>query len=193
MRKRASTSKRQRTDAVPSFGAATEADLASAQFNNPSASASSTRSPGVNSVPPLVTLCARIFVANFLKIRNNERVWHRLSPQIQILPDILIPRLFAMLCSSCPTYLSHELIVTVLILLQLAFNQRLNFLHQFFFRGPSITLQDLPAVKKHTIADIARFNPGVHELVLSGFDKIPDEAFASIMPKLRSLRVLVLR
>ncbi|GLB36334.1 hypothetical protein LshimejAT787_0306220 [Lyophyllum shimeji] len=170
------TPKRQRTGGLPSFGAPSDADAPSAQYNNPSSFASSTRNLATSTTPTLATLCARVFASEFIRLRADEEIWSRISAQLKILPDVLIPKIFAMLQTSCPTYLAHEVIVT------------------HFLRGPSIILhKDLPGVKQRTISDIARFNPGVRELQLINFDDIPDRIFATLIRNLRNLRTLVLR
>ncbi|KAF8078433.1 RNI-like protein [Lyophyllum atratum] len=170
------SSKRQRTGGLASFGAPSEADKPSTQHNIPSSSVSSTRDLALSTTPTLTTLCARVFATKFVKLKDNGDIWARLSAHLTALPDVLIPKLFAMLQSSCPTYLAHEVIVT------------------YFLRGPSITLQkDLPGVKQRTIVDIARINPGVRELELTNFDDIPDRIFANLLRKLSNLRTLVLR
>ncbi|KAG5718610.1 F-box/LRR-repeat protein 2 [Termitomyces sp. T112] len=168
--------KKSRTGGLPSFGAPSELDNISNFHQDPSSSASSTRVIGPTTPPALTTICARVFVTNFLELRKNEALWHRVSQSLAALPDILIPKVFAMLQNTYPTYLSHEVIVT------------------YFFRGPSVTLlKDLPGVKKRTILDIARFNPGVRQLELTGFDDIPDSAFAQLFRNLTHLQSLVLR
>ncbi|KIL70648.1 hypothetical protein M378DRAFT_476159 [Amanita muscaria Koide BX008] len=165
------TSKRQRA-----FGAPSEADSLSVQRDAPSSAASSTRPVPVTTVPSLATLCARKFAANFVSLRNNEPLWEHLSMQLHTVPDTIIPKIFSMLRSKCPTYLKHEIIVTYLL------------------RGPVITLTDaLPGVNKKTISDISRINAGVRELEISGFVKIADTSFASVLGNLKSLQVLVLR
>ncbi|KAF8898538.1 hypothetical protein BD779DRAFT_1431472, partial [Infundibulicybe gibba] len=64
----------------------------------------------------------------------------------------------------------------------------------YFFKGSSIALDaSLPGVEKKTLLAIPRLNPGLLHLELSGFSKIPDSAFASVVLKLSSLRTLVLR
>jgi len=105
--------KRQRTAAVPSFGAPADSDNPSAQRNDPSPSASSTRTLPILTVPTLTSLCARVFAANFVSLRNDEIHWERISGHFRSLPDHFIPKLFAILRRSCPTYLKHEFIVTV--------------------------------------------------------------------------------
>ncbi|KAG5644719.1 hypothetical protein DXG03_007848, partial [Asterophora parasitica] len=170
------SSKRQRTGGVSSFGASFEADASSSQQNNPSSSASSTRRLPISVAPALTTLCARVFAANFVRLRNNEDVWARVSSQLKALPEVLIPRIFAILQSICPTYLAHEVIVT------------------YFLRGPSIILsKELPGVKQRTLIDIARINPDVHELELTNFDDISDGVFANLLRSLSGLNRLVLR
>ncbi|KAG6842505.1 hypothetical protein C0991_000031 [Blastosporella zonata] len=168
--------KKQRTGGLQSFGAPSELDTPSNVRQDPSSSASSTRDIGPGTPPALSTLCARVFVLNFVKLRQNKETWERVSQWLTALPDILIPKIFLMLQNSYPTYLAHEIIVT------------------YFLRGPSVTLRkDLPGVKKRTILDIARFNPGVQELELTGFDDISDNTFADLLRNLTSLSSLIMR
>ncbi|KAF8349903.1 RNI-like protein [Amanita rubescens] len=166
------TSKKQRT--LPAFGAPSDADSPTLH-DVPSSTASSIRRVAPTSVPSLTNLCARVFAANFVKLRNNEPLWERLSKQLQIIPDTLIPKLFSMLRTTCPTYLKHEFIVT------------------YMLRGTSIALTDsLLGANKRTITDIPRINNRVRELELSGFKKIADTTFASALRQLSNLRVIVL-
>lgn len=51
---------------------------------------------------------------------------------------------------------------------------------------------DLPGVQRQTIASVSN-NVALRELHLIGLDKFPDTAFASILPSLPHLRILVLR
>lgn len=81
--------------------------------DTPSSSASSTRALLLTTVPALTTLCARVFVANFVKLKSHEDRWDRISVHLKGLPDVLVPRIFAMLRRVCPTYLTHEFIATV--------------------------------------------------------------------------------
>jgi hypothetical protein len=92
-------------------------DFASAAVptDTPSSSASSTRPLPLSTVPALTTLCARVFVANFVQLRNHEDRWEHVSVYLKALPDVLVPKIFAMLRRVCPTYLTHEFIVTVCI------------------------------------------------------------------------------
>lgn len=106
-----SSSKKQRL--LPAFGAPSDADSPTLPYDVPSSTASSIRRVAPTSVPPLTTLCARVFAANFVKLRNKESLWERLSDQLQIIPDTLVPKLFSTLKIICPTYLKHEFIVTV--------------------------------------------------------------------------------
>jgi hypothetical protein len=65
---------------------------------------------------------------------------------------------------------------------------------QFFLRGTSITLtNELPAVSKSLIANVAAAGSTLQELEIAWIDKYPDDLFASLLPSLPSLRVLVLR
>jgi hypothetical protein len=105
------TSKRQRT--LPAFGAPSDADSSPTLHDVPSSTASSIRHVAPTSVPSLTVLCARIFAANFVNLRNNESSWERLSEQLQVIPDTLITKLFSVLKATCPTYLKHEFIVAV--------------------------------------------------------------------------------
>lgn len=180
---------------VPNFGAPTEADTSlNNQRANPSSSQSSTRRLPVETVPALTTLCARKFVVSFVKLRNNEAVWGGVARHLQILPDHIVPKVFAMLRAERPTYLKHELITTVRSLRSCLFVVLMCCISQYFLRGSSVTLSsDLPGVTKSTILDIARINPGLCELELSNFDKLADSFFASLLRNLPSLSVLVLR
>ncbi|KAJ7042523.1 RNI-like protein [Mycena alexandri] len=170
-----SRNKRARTGPSREFGAATEDDSPSAGTRDPSSSALSTRSPRYTTVPTLTTLCSRVFAANFVKLRNNERVWQEVSVYLKAMPEPLLPRLLAELVRVCSTYLKHEFLVA------------------YFFRGHTLVLSDgLPGVQIHTVRALERM-PDLRELELSGFAKIPDAAFASVLPRLASLKRLVLR
>ncbi|KAH7924873.1 RNI-like protein [Leucogyrophana mollusca] len=176
--KTASSAKRQRTRGLPAFGAATEDDLINlAPSSVPSASALSQRTlPTIGAVPSLTALCARVFVANIRELGKNHDEWEHTRSWLKLLPDLLAPRVFAMLRSSCPTILSHA------------------FITAHFLRGPSIMLtNDLPGVERSTISAIAKAGETLRELYLTGFDKFADTVFAALLPSLPSLRVLVLR
>ena len=114
------SSKRRRTG-PPEIGAPSEADNAITPVNLPSSSAFSTRIIRSNHVLPLTALCARAFVANFFKFSRDPRqweptkVWQTIGAQLERLPDSRIQSLFAMLSSSCPHLLSHELVKEVRI------------------------------------------------------------------------------
>ncbi|KAJ7492896.1 RNI-like protein [Mycena latifolia] len=168
--------KRARTGNAPSreFGAPSANDSPS-QSRDPSSSALSTRSPRYTTVPSLATLCSRVFADNFVRLRNNERVWARLSGQLKTIPEMLLPRLLADLVRVCPTFLTHEFLVT------------------YFFHGPTLLLtSDLPGVQTHTIRAVDRCHD-LRDLELSGFAKIPDTAFAAALSRLPALKRLVLR
>ncbi|KAF8634002.1 hypothetical protein AX15_001176 [Amanita polypyramis BW_CC] len=165
-----------RHHALPAFGAPNDADDSLILRNVPSSATSSRRHIQPTNVPSLTTLCTRKFAAEFVDVRNNELLWERLSTQLRMLPDTMIPKLFRALRAACPTYLKHEFIVT------------------YMLRGPSVTFtDDLPGVSKRTISDVSRLNARVRELEISGFGKIPDNIFASTLRHLKELRVLILR
>jgi hypothetical protein len=103
------SSKRQRT-----FGAPTEADLPSAQpTHNIFSDAISTRNLFFNHVPSLVTLCVQAFVKHIKYLSSNAALWDLTLQLLKDIPDPLIPKLFAMLRSSCPTLLTHGFIIAV--------------------------------------------------------------------------------
>ncbi|KAJ3823893.1 RNI-like protein [Lentinula raphanica] len=167
------SAKRPRTGDIPPFGATSDLDSAIFQTNEPS-----TRALPLTTVPTLVTFCNWQFVSSFKKLRENHSLWdNRISRQLQLLPDSLIPRLFALLKKSHSGYLPHELIVT------------------YFLRGFNLSLSSdsLPGANKGTLLAIPRFNPQVYELDITGFTKIADEVFAKVIKESHSLRSLVLR
>ncbi|KAF9240963.1 RNI-like protein [Melanogaster broomeanus] len=169
--------KRRRGTNLPAFGAPTEDDLRLLQpSQSPSASALSVRVlPPKGTMPSLSSLAARAFVTHFQALAENEELWHYTKRLLKLLPDTLVPKLFSMLRSACPTILSHGFIVL------------------YFMRGPSLALSsDLPGVQRQTIASIAKNNT-LRELHLTGFDKIADAVFASLLQSLPGLRILVLR
>jgi hypothetical protein len=171
-----SRNKRARTGNAPARElGAPSADDAPEQSRDPSSSALSSRSPRYTTVPTLATLCSRVFADNYVRMRNREHVWARLADHLKALPDTLLPRLLADLVRVCPTFLTHEFLVV------------------YFFRAPSLVLTgDLPGVQTQTIRALDRY-PGLRDLELSGFPKIPDTAFAAVLSRLPSLRRLVLR
>ena len=107
--------KRRRGGNVPAFGAPTEDDASLLQPSHfPSATALSTRIlPQKAVVPSLSSLAARCFVTHVGVLSENDRSWVYSKRYLKRLPDALVPRLFSMLRSSCPTLLSHGLIVLV--------------------------------------------------------------------------------
>ncbi|KIJ68247.1 hypothetical protein HYDPIDRAFT_124518 [Hydnomerulius pinastri MD-312] len=179
-RQQSSTStpmKRRRGGNAPAFGAPTEDDTLNLQPSQvPSASALSVRVlSSIGTVPSLSSLAARSFVAHLRKLADNERSWDYTKWWLKRLPDALVPKLFSMLRSASPTILTH------------------GFIALYFLRGPSLTLSsDLPGVQRQTILSITK-NSTLRELHLSGFDKFADTVFASLLPSLPELRVVVLR
>ncbi|KAI0639336.1 RNI-like protein [Trametes polyzona] len=169
--------KRRRTD----FGAPQADDdipTAQAQANAPSAAALSERSLPLDHVPPLSAVCIRSFAVNFRKLSIKERVWENVRLWLKELPDPLAQKVFTSLKSTCPTYLSHGLIVS------------------YFLRGTSVVLSDdLPGVSRLTIFAIGDMSTAsqLQHLELTGFAKVADTVFASIIAKLPALRRLNLR
>ncbi|KAJ3990527.1 RNI-like protein [Lentinula detonsa] len=162
--------KRSRTEHVPPFGSTSDLGNAVFQVNEPSY-----RTLPLTVLPSLVTLCDQRFVSCFKKLRENNSLWeNRISRQLQLLPDSVLPKLFALLKKAHPGYLPHEIIVT------------------YFMRGSNLSLSSdsLPGANKGTIMAIPRLNPQVCDLDISGFNKIADDAFAKVIAELHSLRSL---
>ncbi|KAL0580289.1 hypothetical protein V5O48_001706 [Marasmius crinis-equi] len=168
---------------LPVFGAPSKDDEQSStayRLNNPSSSSSSSRhvNPLGNAIPSLSTLCARRFASCYEKIRGNDELWQPTIPYLQLIPDPIVPKLFAMLVAACPSFLDHAVIAT------------------YFFRGSTISLDSdkLPGVRLNTILAIPRFNAtALRVLDLQGFRGISDEKFASIFPNLTRLGTIALR
>ncbi|RPD82610.1 RNI-like protein [Lentinus tigrinus ALCF2SS1-7] len=151
-----------------------------AQANAPSASALSTRTLPPKHPPTLATTCVRVFADNFRVLSGSEEESTREDVRwwLKQLPDSLSQRVFAGLRHTCPTWLNHGLIVA------------------YFLRGSNIVLSDdLPGVGKLTIFAIGdmQTKDKLRELQLTGFGKIADNVFASVIAKLPSLRKLNLR
>ena len=185
--------RRRRT--VRSIGNPTEDDSPAARnsLNVPSSSASSHRTLPVTAVPTLTSICARVFVANVPKLGEDPDVWHYIQPWLKRLPEHLVPRVFAMLREAHPNLLNQAIITAVCRCL-LHFHNLSAMGHQYFLRGSSVTLTNaLPGVKRTTIAAVASCGNTLQHLELSGFDTFPDTLFASLLPSLPLLRVLVLR
>lgn len=105
---RARPAKRQRR-----FGAATEDDdpnvhLSQGRYQNPV----STRSVG-GPLPSLTTCCARAFVKHLEKLSADQYAWEAVLGWLKLIPEPLVPKLFAMLKAAHPTLLKSEFIVCV--------------------------------------------------------------------------------
>ncbi|KAJ3813673.1 RNI-like protein [Lentinula aff. lateritia] len=165
--------KRSRTGDIPPFGAPSDLETAIFQVNEPSS-----RTLPLTTVPTLVTFCNWRFVSCFKRLREDNSLWEaRISHQLKLLPDSVLPRLFTLLKKSHPGFLPHEIIVT------------------YFLRGPNLSLSSdsLPGANRGTVLAIPRLNSQVRELDLSGFSKLGDDVFAKVVTQLHSLRSLVLR
>ncbi|KAF8832511.1 hypothetical protein HHX47_DHR1001557 [Lentinula edodes] len=100
--------KRSRTGDIPPFGAPSDLETAIFQVNEPSS-----RTLPLTTVPTLVTFCDWRFVSCFKRLREHNSLWEsRISHQLQLLPDSVLPRLFTLLKKSHPGFLPHEIIVT---------------------------------------------------------------------------------
>jgi hypothetical protein len=120
MSARSRAAKRRRTG-PPQIGAPSEADNAITPINLPSSSAFSTRTVKSNHILSLTSICTRHFVSTFPKLSRDPRQWEPrkqwqvFGAQLKRLPDSTIQTLFAMLSSSCPHLLSHDLVKEVRI------------------------------------------------------------------------------
>jgi hypothetical protein len=111
------TVKRRRTTLIPTFGAPSEADLPSVQQLTSSSSALSTRTLPYTAVPALTSLCARVFVSNihYLSDDPTGSLWKTTRRYLKILPEHLVPKVFAMLKTSYPDDLTDSFITAVSI------------------------------------------------------------------------------
>ena len=109
MSSRARSTKRQRTQ----FGAPTEDDDPAAQLSQGRyQNAVSTRSIG-GSLPTLTTCCARTFVRNIEKLSADKHSWEAILGWLKLIPEPLVPKLFAILKAAHPTLLRSEFITCV--------------------------------------------------------------------------------
>ncbi|KAI0669965.1 RNI-like protein [Trametes maxima] len=152
--------------------------IAQAQVNAPSATALSERALPPEHTPTLTTICTRVFAENLQKLSRKEAMWENVRLWLKELPEPLVQKVFATLKRICPTLLQHGFIVA------------------HFLRGTSIVLgDDLPGVSKLTVFAIGDMSTKNHlrELELTGFAKILDTTFASVISTLPALRKLNLR
>ncbi|KAH9025060.1 hypothetical protein EDB84DRAFT_1564190 [Lactarius hengduanensis] len=173
MSDRARVAKRRR---VGTIGAPSEADEVVTPVNLPSATAFSTRTVKDNRVVPLTVVCARVFAASLPRLSKDPRQWEPskkwrvVAAGLKKLPDSMVQTLFAMLSSSCPHLLSHDLV------------------KEYFLRGRSITLTsgvggERSPISKYTVGAVASMGPGLVRLHLIGFDKMTDQSFAAVISK----------
>ncbi|KAF8516132.1 RNI-like protein [Hysterangium stoloniferum] len=171
-----SGSSNKRAKKSDTFGApsADDQNPLTSQLTAPSSTSLSTRTLPIRTVPALVTLCARVFVANldilFEKHRDDTQYW------LKLLPDAIVPRLFAMLSTSHPSKISHPFIST------------------YFLRGDPITLSgNLPGVSSLTLQALGKMEYPLQSLQLTDLDKISDNTFARIFPNFPTLETVILR
>jgi len=105
---RARPAKRQRT-----FGAPTEDDDPTVRFSQGRyKNAVSTRIVD-GPLPTLTTCCARAFVRHINKLSADQGAWEAVLGWLKLIPEPLVPKLFAMLKAAHPTLLRSEFIVCV--------------------------------------------------------------------------------
>jgi len=105
---RARPPKRQRTFGAPTEDDDPTAQLSQARYKN----AASTRTVG-GPLPTLTTCCARAFVRHIEKLSADPNSWEAVLMWLKLIPEPLVPKLFAMLKSTHPTLLKSEFIVCV--------------------------------------------------------------------------------
>ena len=105
---RARATKRQRTFGAPTEDDDPTAQLSQARYKN----AASTRSV-TGSLPTLTTCCTRAFVRHIGKLSAHPDSWEVVLRWLKLIPEPLVPKLFAMLKSTHPTLLRSEFIVCV--------------------------------------------------------------------------------
>lgn len=108
-----SSSKPPPTKRRRAFGAPTEDDdpavqLSQGRYKN----AASTRTVG-GPLPTLVTCCARAFVRHINELSADQNAWEAVLGWLKLIPEPLVPKLFAMLKAVHPTLLRSEFIVCV--------------------------------------------------------------------------------
>ncbi|KAF9513600.1 hypothetical protein BS47DRAFT_954172 [Hydnum rufescens UP504] len=124
----------------------------------------------------LGAMAARVFAKNLSALYDGEHVQESIRRQLQLLPETIASRLFAVLKEVRPRMLSHA------------------FITAYFLRGDNISLSnDLTQVNKHTIQSISRAGESLRRLELRDLAEIGDATFASIFQKLPHLEILVLR
>lgn len=111
------TSRRtKRARQLPAFGASLVTDDRPQRANNPSSSALSTTHLNPASPASLATLSARVFAEYFDKLSDEEH-WLTTREWLKVLPDVMAPKLLAMLRTSHPKLLSHAVLATVRVLI----------------------------------------------------------------------------
>ncbi|KAI5121816.1 hypothetical protein M0805_003252 [Coniferiporia weirii] len=170
----AQKTKRQKT-LLAQIGAPSDDDNRLPSGNNPSSSALSIRSVRQPSPPALTTLCIRAFSENFPEFSDQDH-WASTRKWLEIVPEAVLPRLFAILKKQHPRLLSHAVITT------------------YFLRGFSVSLNGDLGVTSHTLSAIPRVLGGkLRVLELSDFNKFTDKEYASMVGRLPQLETLVLR
>lgn len=86
-------------------------DIEAAEHDTSSGLTPSIRYLLPDSVPTLGVITIRVFASNFRKLWKNQR--YRTEKQLRILPDTLIPKIFAALSASCSGVLTSNFIAEV--------------------------------------------------------------------------------
>lgn len=178
--------KRQRTRGVPTKDSDTVPDTSQDRYKN----AVSTRSIGP--LPSLVTCCIRAFARHIKKLSADQRSWDAVLRWLKLIPEQLLPKIFAMLKATHPTLLNNEFIVCVSARAWCKkYAGDCLCPIQNFMRGRSLSLtSDLPGVSPQTFRSISRVVPSLVELRLDAFSKIPDKTFSTTVASLSSLELL---
>jgi hypothetical protein len=134
---RARPSKRQRTFGAPTADDDPAARLSQGQYKNPV----STRSVG-GPLPTLATFCARAFVKHIEKLSADQKAWEAVLRWLKLIPEQLVPKLFAILKSAHPTLLKSEFIVCVSCAHGVSGGHRLMFLFLLEFHAWTVSVLD---------------------------------------------------
>lgn len=101
-----------RIKAGTSIGAPSIDDRRAPSECNPSSSALSVRELKQQRPPPLTSLCIRV-ISDYFALFSDEDHWDSTRRWLQIIPETLLPALFATLKTHHPRRLNHASITTV--------------------------------------------------------------------------------
>ena len=83
------------------------------QANQVSSTAWSTRSLPLDHVPPLTTLCIRVFALKLKSLSSDHDLWEVMKSWLSTIPEPFVPRIFGALRETFPELLSHGFMVAV--------------------------------------------------------------------------------